>query len=249
MAWRQSSFNRDFGATSIAGELSVAVSGNDVLTGSVICGYVWWSDTTTNMTGITDSQGNTVTVLDNPTTDTVNRAAMFYIQNASSGVHTLTASFSTGPSEQQIYVEERTGLLTSGVLDQHVMNGQGSEGPGTDDLTSTAKTTVASGEDIVGITKAQFASTPTPSTGFTQRFNAAGSGNLTAEDKVQSSSGSIAATFSAGDNDNWITGMMTFKASGGGGTNLTPTIGSATLTGTQSVVGRGIITRSMIQGT
>jgi hypothetical protein len=42
---------------------------------------------------------------------------------------------------------------------------------------------------------------------------------------------------------------MSFKVSGTGNTNQTPTVGSASLVGTQTVVGRGIITRSMIQGT
>jgi hypothetical protein len=42
---------------------------------------------------------------------------------------------------------------------------------------------------------------------------------------------------------------MSFKYSAASGSSRTPTVGSATVTGTQSVVGRGIITRSMIQGT
>ncbi len=65
--------------------------------GNLIAVYVAWTNTTDSLSSVTDSLGNTYTLVQNPTTlGTQGRAAGAYSKNILGGPCTVTATFSPG---------------------------------------------------------------------------------------------------------------------------------------------------------
>lgn len=209
---------RDFGIT----EISVAFTSN-VTAGSVICGFVFWNSATITLNSVGDGT-RTFTLLDNPTTlSSAVRAAMFYYENHPGGATTVTATFSASVGNSTIFIHEATGLLTSGSLDQHVLNAQTAPGTGGDAVTSTSVTTTGNNEYCAGFTvERSGGGALTAGTGWTQRES--GTNIFMSEDQVQTSAGPIAATFTISPSDQVLTGIMTFKSA--------PTGPAATVSGT-----------------
>lgn len=187
---------------------------SNVTAGNVIAGHVGWSSTTATISSIADGLGNTYTPLNNPTTGAFTRAAQFYAENISGGSCTITVTFS-GLVLAVMVAHEISGVATSSALDKNAMNAQTNPGTGTDAVTSTSVTTTTNGQYIFGaVSELNEMGTFTQGTGFTSRVDQAG---YSSEDQVQTSAGAIAATFTA-DAGFLVpnTGIMTFKAAGGG---------------------------------
>jgi hypothetical protein len=212
-AYVQSKSSRDFGIASIP----VTFTSN-VTAGSVICGFVFWNPSGVTLNSVGDGT-RTFTLLDNPTTVGGGAsAAMFYYENHPGGATTVTATFSsTVTGSVTILVHEASGLLTSSSLDQHVLNPQTAPGTATDAVTSTSVTTTANGEYCAGFTVSRNGGITITkgSAPWVQRESQATV--AMSEDQVQSSAGAIAATFTLSTSDQMLTGIMTFKAVGGGG--------------------------------
>jgi hypothetical protein len=214
-AFVQAAAGKDFSVNSVG-----AVFGSNTTTGNVYACFVWWSNSTDTVTGVTDG---TNVLLDSglgiQRLNSAHSMQMFYSENITGlTTPTVTATFSGSPGIVDISVMELSGRKTSGALGQKQWNTQNFAGTGTDFITSNAVVTTTDGEAICGGTEAQFNDVPTAGTNFTLRTSLVTglyTETLTAGDQV--SAGSIAATFTPAGNDGYITGIMTFKAAAGGG--------------------------------
>ena len=141
----------------------------------------------------------------------------WYVKNLTGGSLTCTVTASGSAARATVKVHEFSGADTSSPLDQFVMQRLAPGGLGSDDITSSAKTTTATGEYIFGA-----ALNETGNLAYTHGTNFS-DGVLdswtASEYQIWGSSGSIAATFAAtfGDVVNFLVGMMTFLPAGGGG--------------------------------
>jgi hypothetical protein len=159
----------------------------------------------------------------NPTNGRYGRAAMAYAIARASGPDTVACNFSSTSMGKSILAHEISGVNTSTPLDGQKMNVQNSPSGGTDAITSTSITTTANGDYIVGFTFNDSANQAdwNAGTGYIKRQDLQVQSYTTAsEDKIQSLSGPVAATFTAtaasfGD---FVTGIMTLLP----GTTTTP---------------------------
>jgi len=217
----------------------------NVKAGNLIAVYVAWTNTTDTLSSVTDSLGNTYTLVQNPTTlGAQGRAAGAYAQNILGGPCTVTATFSPGAfSARTIIVREISGADAFSPLDGSAAQGQTDPGTGADAVTSGAITTTANGDYIFGATTDQgHASTLNPGTGFTggESFTSPVGGR--SEDQIQGSAGSIAATFTNTNSPfaDFVTLIMAFKPSASPDTtpptiSITAPASGATVSGTITV--------------
>ena len=200
-----------YNTSSASAKFSSNVTANDAI--AVFC---VWTALSQTLYSVTDTQGNAFTMVDNPTSGTYGRAAMAYAITRSSGGDTVSCNFSTASMGKSIIVHEISGVNTSAPLDGHKTNVQNSPGGGTDAITSGSITTTANGDYILGFTFNDSVNQAdwNAGTGYTKRQDLQIQGYTTAsEDKLQSTSGSVAATFTttaAGFGD-FITGIMAFR--------------------------------------
>jgi hypothetical protein len=213
------------GATSSS---TVAVTlGAPVGTGNMLCvsiGSVHTSGTQTFT--VTDDKGNTYTSVD-ALADTGNSFAFgtAYILNVTNAPTVITATIRiagtpTAETFASIQVDEFSGVSA---FDGHAINNQVSPATTANAVTSTAITTTANGDLIYGtVVDILGGGTITKGTPFTQDLSVA-SAYMT-EHLIQSTAGSIAATFTASvSTDAWITAVMAFKAA----TSSGPILGRA----------------------
>lgn len=176
-----------------AGNLICAQSGNDTSSGHLTSSY---SDTLSNTYA-------TVVVSANNTT-AGQRIDASYAKNIAGGACTVTANFSGSTLWRHIHVSEYSGLDTTAPLDQS----SGGTGTGTSG-SSGSKTTTTNGQLIYG---GSGNGLNTAGSGFTTLSTGSSYANMS-EYQIQSSAGSIAATFTGPSSDYCVV-MMTFKAAG-----------------------------------
>ena len=228
-------------ATTVVATVTGVTAGN-LLT--IEFGYYIGGNTTQPSTP-TDTNG-TVSVAEAPAgltpfgTD-VTGANIFYVQNANAGIHVITSTVGLGNSGRMT-VTEWSGAATSSVLDQHT-NASTSGGANTSQSTGTTGTTSQANElviialDTSGSPGSSNIGIPSPAvSGFTDLQK----GQNTSSDigfahayKIISSTGTQSATFTWTDNTTNASQAViaTFKAAAGGGTTLTLSNGSYSLSG------------------
>jgi hypothetical protein len=196
---------------------SVAVAYSKAQTaGNLNIVAVGWGDTTSAISSVTDSKGNTYTRAVGPTTNTGLQQAIYYAQNIASGTNTVTVKFNQAAAYPDVRILEYSGLNTTGSLDVTAA----ATGTGTSASSGSATTTSAN-ELIFGAGTTAGTAFTAPGSGFTTRIVNI-YGNL-AEDKTVSSAGSNAAT-ATNSGGAWIMQMATFKA--GGASSPSPTVTS-----------------------
>jgi hypothetical protein len=201
---------------------SVAVTlTNNVAAGNLLIVFVWWNDATTAINSVTGN-GNTFTQIGTTHVFNVTSSAMFYAKNVAGGATTLTANFSASTPNSQIFAHEASGCDTSAPLDQSSDDEQVGPGSGANAVTTSAKTTVANGEYIIGAFYDSNGQGGTLTAGtspnaFTLRETESSFGAMT-EDFIQTTAGSIAATFgdTNGGAADTIAWLATFKAAAAG---------------------------------
>lgn len=200
--------------------LPVAFASN-VTAGNLIAVVVFWANVTSTVT-VADGLGNTYTAVDNPVDlSTACRASTFYAKNIGGGACTVTVTFS-GSVFGAVAVHEISGADTAAPLDQHSIGFLGYIGTDTDAVTASV-TTTADGEYILGAMVPTGAGACASGTGFTDRVST--TGGLHTEEKIQTSAGAIAVTFTNTGAQNSGIAIMTFKApAAGGATNYIPAI-------------------------
>jgi len=203
---------------------SVAATFNsNVTSGNIIGIGVIWGSTSLTLNNVTATcvTGN-FTLLDNPTThsNNITRAAQGYGVISKSGSCTVTANFSgSSTAGVGISVHEVSGVNTSTPLDGHAMNVQALVAVGS--IFTSGNITTSQSKDYMMGTGFDAAGNGTnfillPGAGFTLR-KTADLGRSATEDKIQSSAGSIAATFT--NNGSFAmdgtTGIMAFEPASG----------------------------------
>ena len=213
------SFVQVMAATPQTASASVAVTYTAAQTaGNLNVVAVGWNDTTSTVTGITDSRNNSYVLAIGPTTGTGLRQSIYYAKNIAAGANTVTVTFSKAAAFVDIRALEYSGLDTANPLDQTA----GAAGSGTT-ASSGAATTTAANELIfgAGMTLASFTGA---GSGFISRIITSPDAD-NAEDKTVSATGSYSAT-APNSTSSWVMQMATFKASGQGGGNPAPTVTS-----------------------
>ena len=242
---QSASGNDNYNTASASAKFSSNVTANDAI--AVFC--VWGSLSQT-LNSVTDTQGNTFTLVANPTNGGYGRAAMAYAIARSSGSDTVSCNFSSASIGKSIIVHEISGVNTSTPLDGQKMNVQNSPGGGTNAITSGSITTTVNGDYILGFTFNDSANQAdwNAGTGHTKRQDLQVQSYAAAsEDKAQTLSGSVAATFTAtaATFGRFITGIMAFRPS----PRTAPTLLSIAVTPANPSIAKGTTQQFTATGT
>jgi hypothetical protein len=171
-----------------------------------------------DLTKIDDDKGNTYNLATSKQDGTNWGVVGFWLPNITNAPKTLTLHFSTSQTSNQVAatIDEFSGGGASAAIDQVAHNVQANPGTATGAVTSGSVATNVNGELIYGVagSTTKFSPHYTAGTGYTQLEQATteGGANPTSQFQVQSSAGSIAATWT--DNtatDRSIATIMTFK--------------------------------------
>jgi len=187
---------------------------------------VGWNDTTSRVSSVSDTAGNTYRLAVGPTLGTGLAQSIYYASNIAAGNNTVTVNFTQTARYPDIRILEYQGVNTLDVT-------AAAAGSGTTVSSGAATTTAANellfGADMVsGITKGA-------GTNFTTRIVTSPDSDL-AEDRVVTTVGSYSATASA-SGGYWVMQMATFKAVSGPQPAATPTFSpvAGTYSSSQSV--------------
>jgi hypothetical protein len=183
---------------------------------------LWGTATTTHLSSVTDDAGNTYTIV-RRVVDTPNETviASFYKENISGTPQTITANFSTAVPFRGVFAHEVSGVVASGALDVETGQLQTAPGTGADAVTTGAVTTTANGDYVYGgvvctsalLTSANYSPGTSPNA-FAERQETFGItvAASESEDFVQTTAGSIAATWTQANAEQALSAMMTFFA-------------------------------------
>ncbi len=208
------SLTTTFSSAQAAGNLNIVVIG--------------WSDTTTTVTSVSDSQGNNYQLAANYASSSLGMTQSIYYANyiaaASAGANTVRVTLSASTSYPDLRIAEYNGVNT---LDK-----TSSAGGTSTTANSGAVTTTVANELLFG-TNYTYGNTNGPGSGYTSRV-ITNNGDI-AEDAAVSSAGTYSATASV-TAANWIMQLATF--SGGGApppvnVSVSPTSATAQVNQTQ----------------
>ena len=192
-------------ATPQTASASVAVTFTTAQTaGNLNIVAVGWNDTTSTVSGISDSRGNSYALALGPTSGTGLRQSIYYAKNIVGGSNTVTVTFNQAAAFVDVRVLEYSGLDTVSPLDKTA----GAAGSGTS-ASSGAATTTSANELIfgAGMTTTHFTGA---GSGFISRIITVPDADI-AEDQTVSSTGSYSATAPA-TSSKWVMQIATFKA-------------------------------------
>lgn len=191
----QSKVSVSFLTAQTAGNLNIVVIG--------------WNDSTSQISSVTDSSGNTYSLAAPTKIGTNLQQAIYYAPNIKGGsnINTVTVNFNQAAVYVDVRVLEYAGLATSSPLDAtSALTGNSSS------ATSGSAVTHYASELIFGANTV-YTGDKGPGTGFTSRVITSPDGDI-AEDMVVSATGTYAATAPLVSSGNWVMQMATFKASG-----------------------------------
>jgi hypothetical protein len=179
-------------ATQTAGNLNIVAVG--------------WNDTTSTVSTISDTRGNTYTLAVGPTTGTGLRQSIYYAKNIAAGSNTITVTFNQAAPFVDVRIFEYSGLDANNPLDVTA----GAVGTSTS-ASSGAATTTSANELIfgAGTTAGSFNNTGSP--GFVVRVLTNPNADI-GEDKTVSSTGSYSAVAGLFSSRAWVMQMATFRA-------------------------------------
>src|SRR5882724_2541480 len=230
----QSTVTVTFTAAQTLGNLNVVVVG--------------WNDSTSTISGVTDSRGNSYAVAAAPVVQSATASqAIYYAKNilaAAAGANTVTVTFNVGARFPDIRIAEYTGLDTVNPLDVSV----GAQNTTTSTSNSGSVTATSANDLLVGANLVQ-STTTAAGTGYTNRTISQDGDIL--EDRIVTVTGSYNATATLDKVQPWIMQMVAFRAAGSGSpapsiTRLNPTSGavgtSITITGANFGASQGTST-------
>jgi hypothetical protein len=171
---------------------------------------IGWNNTTSSITSVVDSAGNTYQLAVPTASGSGISQAIYYAKNikaAAAGTNTVTVTFSASTPFVDIRALEYSGLDPINPFDV----GTSASGSGTSANSGTV-TTTAAGELIfgAGITGRVFSAA---GTNFTNRIITPQDGDI-AEDRFVTTTGSYSATASLSGSAAWVMQIATFKAAG-----------------------------------
>ena len=194
----QSAVSVSFPGTQTAGDLNIVVVG--------------WNDTTSSVSSVKDSAGNTYRVAVPMMRGTGLSQAIYYATNIMGGNNTVTVTFSQAAAYPDIRILEYKGLSSLDVT-------ASAAGTGTSAFSGAATTTAANelvfGADTIST------STNAAGAGFTARILTSPDSDL-AEDQTATATGSYTATAGL-SSGYWVMQMVTFKPGSGSSLPVTAT--------------------------
>ena len=195
---------------------------------------VGWNDSTSTMTSLSDSNGNTYAQAGTTQRGTNLTQAIYYAKNIKAGGNTVTVNFNQAATYIDVRILEYSGLDTSNPLDVTASAAGSSSSPNSGSATTTSANELIFG---AGTTFDTFSGA---GTGFTYRIITQ-DGDI-AEDEVVSSTGNYSASAPLKNSSYWVMQMAAFKAASGVSVSISPTSASvqtgttqqftATVTGT-----------------
>ena len=165
---------------------------------------VGWNDTTSAVSSITDSRGNTYTRAVGPTAGTALTQSIYFAKNIAAGSNTVTVVFSTTAAYPDLRVLEYSGVDPTNPLDVTA----GASGTGLTGNSGTATTTSAN--ELVFGAGMTFDVYNAAGSGFTNRV-ITNFGDI-AEDRSVTATGSYSATGAIRASAPWVMQMATFRA-------------------------------------
>ncbi len=182
-----------------AGDLNVVVVG--------------WNDSTSQISSVADSAGNTYSLAVGPAVQTGTATqAIYYAKNivsAAANANTVTVTFNTAAKSADIRIAEYAGLDLANPVDVAVA-GQGSSA-----TSSSGSVTTSNANDLlVGANLVQ-STTKSAGTGYTKRVITSQDGDIL-EDSIVTTTGSYSATASLASSSQWIMQMVAFRAASSG---------------------------------
>jgi len=217
-------YSNDAAGTSTAKAFTSNVAAGNLI---VVTGYFG------NNATCADSLGNTY-----QSGATNGRLRMFYAENISGGACTVTVSHDSA-TYRRISVHEYSGVKTSASMDNSAQSGLVDPGSSaTDGNITPAVTPSANGSLIVGciMNIPGGWTTVNPGTNYTERYDNAA--DFEAEDYIQPTAASIAATWTCDNTEAYRAAMTVFLAVGG--TSITPPVSSLSISGVATRNDRGI---------
>jgi fibronectin type 3 domain-containing protein len=232
------SFVQQNSATPQSSPKSVSVAFNSAQNaGDLNVVAIGWSNSTSTISSVTDSIGNTYT-LGAPITSISRSAsqAIYYAANisaAAAGTNTVKVTFSSSAPDPDVRILEYAGAALSSPLDVT------SSGTGTNATSATPAVSTTNAYDLLFAANYVATLTTGAGSGFTSRVITSPDGDI-AEDEMVGVTGSYSGTAPLSSSGWWIMQMVAFKAassSGGGASdpagptapsNLIATAASAT---------------------
>ena len=201
------------------GTTTIAVTITGVTAGNTLVAFVGNGDPA-GTTTVTVSDGASYTQAGSYTRDTVNTqmSSVFYLENAGSGSHTVTATLSSARDYRRIRVIEISGLQISSSLDGAVSAYQASPGTGTDGISAANISLNTNANNfLLGLT--QNTGDVDPGSGTLSagtNYTISGTNRiLGVESRSVTSTGTYAATFTQSSNFSATTHLVQFKEAGG----------------------------------
>ena len=208
-----------FSAAQAAGDLNVVVVG--------------WADSTTTVSSITDTKGNTYAPAGAAVSISGTATQRIYyatsIVAAAAGANTVAVTLSANTSWPELKIAEYRGISATSPLDAEV----GASGTTSASPNSGSLTTTSANDLLVGSNYADD-EVSAPGSGYTQRYQTAGGEIL--EDKTVSAIGSYSAGVTLTGSSWWVIQLAAFRGTSGNSdttppsapTGLTASIASAT---------------------
>jgi hypothetical protein len=206
---------------------------------------VGWNDTSSSVTSVSDSLGNTYTLAIGPTTASGARQSIYYAKNIKGGSNTVSVTFNQAAAYPDIRILEYAGADSTNPLDVTAAAVGSSTTASSGSATTTTANELIFGADTIAT------GTPGPGSGFTSRIITSPDSDI-AEDRIVSTTGSYSATAPVSPSGYWVMQMATFKASGSGGasapavSSVSPNSGSTnggtavSITGTNFAAGASV---------
>jgi len=169
--------------------------------------WAFWGGPDSRLRSISDNLGNDYTLVrrETPPNGATDAHVMWYANITTGGASTITITLSRDTGYRSMLVHEVSGRHATAPVDASSFNFQATPTTAIDNITSGPATTTVDGCYIFGVTAAESTGARgiNAGTGFTEILAApgsgtapnAGEGSISSEQLVQTTAGSIAATF------------------------------------------------------
>ncbi|HYL94985.1 MAG TPA: IPT/TIG domain-containing protein, partial [Terriglobales bacterium] len=165
---------------------------------------VGWNDTTSTVSSVVDSLGNTYSLAAAPAHASGATQSIYYAKNIKAGSNTVTVNFSQAAAYPDIRVLEYSGASTTSPVDLTAAAVGSSTTASCGPVTTTAANELIFAADTIAT------GTPGPGSGFTTRIITSHDSDL-AEDKQAATAGSYSATAPVSPSGYWVIQMVTIK--------------------------------------
>ena len=215
IAFKQVNSNDPASSASVAVPFTAAQTAGDL---NVV--VVSFNDSTTQVSTVTDTSGNTYTLAVGPTLSTGNATQSIYyakaIAAASANANTVTVTLTASASYPDIRIAEYSGVDTTAPL-----NGTAAASGTGVNLDSGALTTT-NANDLLFASSYVAHDTTGPGTSFTQRLITQDASIV--EDRIVTTTGTYDGTAPQDSSGWWVMQMVAFKAASGGADNQGPSV-------------------------